>query len=130
MIYVFVFHYKENLINEKVKKKVHDVLSPVFTEGQIRKILNPYKSKIKWPPEDIANAISLRSVSPKAYRFLKNKNFPLPALSTLRSWASQIEIKEGIIESVMTLMQAKAKSMADHEKICCLCFDEIHQSRY
>jgi len=35
----------------------------------------------QWSPEDIASSITLRSVSPKAYCYLRNKlNYPLPGI--------------------------------------------------
>jgi hypothetical protein len=44
------------------------LLARIFTSGQIKKLSNPDRN-IHWSPEDIAAAISLRSVSPKAYRY-------------------------------------------------------------
>lgn len=63
---------------------------------------------MRWLPEDIASAISLRSVSPKAYRFLRLNSYPLPALSTLRNWAATFNLDEGILYSVLPLLKAKA----------------------
>lgn len=54
------------------------ILSKLFTPTQIDLLLHPKKKVFKWKPEDIASAISLRSISPKAYRFLLKKQFPLP----------------------------------------------------
>lgn len=54
------------------------ILSKLFISRQIDLLLHPKKKVFKWKSEDIASAISLRSVSPKAYRFLLKKNFPLP----------------------------------------------------
>lgn len=59
--------------------RVHSIFSKLFTPTQIDAILNGNKKIYKWTPEDIASAISLRSVSPKAYRYLREKrHFPLP----------------------------------------------------
>lgn len=44
-------------------------------------ILNKKKKVAKWEPEDIASAMTLRSISPKCYRYLKDKlEFPLPGI--------------------------------------------------
>ena len=86
---------QEKYLQRRVKEKVYEILSPVFTTGQINKLLNPHKKKIKWSNEDIASAIALRSVTPKGYRYLRKKNMPLPALSTLRKKASEIDINTG-----------------------------------
>jgi len=71
----------------------------------------------------------LRSFSPKAYRYLREKKkFPLPGnnnsikkkiiitiqlqlvgLSTLRTWAGNFSVEPGILNSVLTLMKAKGR---------------------
>lgn len=57
--------------------RVHSVFSKLFT--QIDAISNGNKKNYEWTPEDIASAIALRSVYPKAYRYLREKrHFPLP----------------------------------------------------
>lgn len=76
--------------------RVRKILSSVFTPGQIKLLLNPNKKKTHWSSEDIAAAISLRTVSPKAYRYLqKARNVPLPALSTLRRWVATLNVDNG-----------------------------------
>lgn len=59
--------------------KFKEKLSHLFTETQISQLLNKKKKVAKWNAEDISSAISLRSVSPKAYRYLREKKqYPLP----------------------------------------------------
>ncbi|XP_057658778.1 uncharacterized protein LOC130895480 isoform X2 [Diorhabda carinulata] len=78
-----------DVVKDSAHKKYQDALATVFTKGQIQKLMDPIKGKkIRWSSEDIASAISLRSVSPKAYRYLRTNSYPLPALSTLRRWVS------------------------------------------
>lgn len=66
---------------DKFPEKAAKLLSNIFSETQIKMIINP-KGKVKqWSPEDIASSITLRSVSPKAYCYLRNKlNYPLPGI--------------------------------------------------
>lgn len=55
------------------------LLSKLFTPTQINMILYPKLKVYKWTPDDISSAITLRSISPKAYRYLRDqKHFPLP----------------------------------------------------
>ncbi|CAH1980464.1 unnamed protein product [Acanthoscelides obtectus] len=115
-------------IEEKTALKYKDVLAKVFTLGQIKKLLNAGKKRVRWSPEDIATAISLRSVSPKAYRYLRVNNYPLPALSTLRSWVSSFDVHQGILKSVITLMQKKSLDCTEADRICVLSFDEMYVS--
>lgn len=105
--------------------KIHEILSRFFTPGQIHCILHPERH-IRWSPEDVASAISLKSISSKAYRYLRNKlKYPLPDISTLRKWARQFDCDTGILHNVMALMQAKANELTEFEKVTVLSFDEV-----
>lgn len=116
-------------IQDSTLQKYEHALATVFTPGQIKKLLDLEKGKkIRWSPEDIASAISLRSVSPKAYRYLKANNYPLPALSTLRRWASTFDLSPGILKNVTSLLQKKSSDLTDTDRICVLSFDEVYMS--
>ncbi|CAL1681191.1 unnamed protein product [Lasius platythorax] len=92
-------------------------------------LLNPTVQKMRWSADDIAVAISLRSVSPKAYRYLKNVlKIPLPGLSTLRKWASTFCVDEGILTDVLKIIKYKGRDMSDINKLIVVSFDEIHLS--
>lgn len=111
--------------NQDVSREVETVLSRYFSPGQIRCILRRQR-KIHWAAEDIASAISLKSVSAKAYRYLRNKlNYPLPHISTLRKWAQQFMCDTGVLCDVLALMKSKSKELTNFEKIAVLSFDEI-----
>ncbi|EZA51151.1 hypothetical protein X777_10276, partial [Ooceraea biroi] len=56
---------------DKQKQEI-DILKKVFTPGQIARLTSSTNSRIQWSPEDIVSAISLRSSSPKAYKYLRN----------------------------------------------------------
>lgn len=103
-------------------------LSNLLTPGQIKRILNPNKKYSSWTSEDIASAISLRSVSPKAYRYLRKNGYPLPALCTLRRWALNLQLSPGILTDVVELMKQKSTTMKENERLCSLSFDEIYIS--
>ncbi|XP_018375872.1 PREDICTED: uncharacterized protein LOC108769405 [Trachymyrmex cornetzi] len=91
---------KEKIMEKKERKKqmeqhTREVLSQIFTPGQIKVLMNRTKKRVVWLSEDIANAISLRCVSPKAYRYLRNVlKYPLPGLSTLRRYTASIKTAE------------------------------------
>jgi hypothetical protein len=53
---------EEQILKMKVLPNVR-TLEMILTPGQIRLLLNPSKRKIHWNADDIASAISLRSVS-------------------------------------------------------------------
>lgn len=111
------------------EKSDHTILQQIFTPGQIKLLLNPSKKKINWLSEDIAASISLRSISPRVYRYLRGRGFPLPALSTLtREWARRLHLQEGTLQCVIDLMKIKGKDMPVLDRLTTLSFDEIHIS--
>lgn len=115
--------------NEKYETKMYNVLKRVFTPGQIQILLNPSRKRIVWSSEDIASAMSLRCVSPKAYRYFKDvMNIPLPSLQTLRRWATNINVEPGVLNAILDCMRFKGKSMPDFEKLITLTFDEMYLS--
>lgn len=102
--------FQQKMESQKIKEKVYEILQPCFTKGQIKKLINPHKTKLMWDAADIASAISLRTVTPKGYKYLRKKNYPLPGLSTLRKRASKIILQEGVITQVLDVMEKKAKA--------------------
>ncbi|XP_071649173.1 uncharacterized protein [Temnothorax longispinosus] len=63
---------KTRVTKRVIKENVHNVLKRIFTPKQIDVLMsNERKKRVKWGLEDISAAIMLRSLSPKAYRFLK-----------------------------------------------------------
>ncbi|XP_077277125.1 uncharacterized protein LOC143905538 [Temnothorax americanus] len=119
----------EKRTNITIKKKVNKVLKNVFTPKQIERIMYPNKKRVKWNIENISSAISLRSVSPKAYRYLRKNKYPLPGLSTLRKWATRLNLDEGILKDVISVIKEKGKFMSASQKIVVLSFDEIYTSQ-
>ena len=61
--------------------KFSNILHDLFTPTQISLLLHKKQKPYKWQTEDIASAITLRSLSKKAYIYLRDKKgFPLPGL--------------------------------------------------
>lgn len=74
-----------------------EVLRKVFTPSQIAKLMSSTNSRIRWSSEDIKSAIYLRSLSPKAYKYLRNvKKIPLPSATTLQNWIENNNLKNEI----------------------------------
>jgi hypothetical protein len=84
--------------SENDKKKYSENIGKIFTSRQMKKIMDPNCKRIRWSSDDIASAMSLRSVSKKAYRYLRAHNYPFPALSTLRRWAATFNLDQGIFK--------------------------------
>ncbi|XP_025992264.2 THAP domain-containing protein 2 [Solenopsis invicta] len=80
---------------QNMEQHTRNVLTQVFTPGQIEVLMNPIKNRVIWSSEDITNALSLHRVSPKAYRYLRDVlKFPLPSISTLRRCTATIKTAE------------------------------------
>lgn len=130
--YKELFNKNQNLEKDlkKAKSEIPDltVLHKIFTPGQIKLLFNPSKKRIRWASDDIASSISLRSISPKLYRFLREQGFPLPGLSTLRDWAKCLNLEQGTLASVMELMKVKAREMPELNRLAVLAFDKIYIS--
>lgn len=112
-----------------MNQKFVKILNPFFTCGQSKMYMNPTHKMTCWSLQDILAAISLKSVSPKANRYLRKTNqIPLLAMSTLRRWIANFNIDEGILKDVLLIMKSKSRSMTEMERVTVLCFDEIHLS--
>lgn len=59
-------------MQKSAEKTATNILRTVFTPGQVKKLISPSRSRrIVWTLEDVRSAIALRSVSSKAYVFLR-----------------------------------------------------------
>jgi len=106
-----------------------DALQLVFTPGQVKKLMFSKDKRIKWSAEDISSAIALRSVSAKAYNYLREvKKIPLPCIQTLRNWNANFDVQPGILKDVLKIMHIKGRDLSAIEKLIVICFDEIYIS--
>lgn len=122
-----LLYYKIKSKGGKSLSKVEavNILKKVLTENQIS-ILLKKKKRVNWTTDEIAVAFTIRYFSKKCYIFLRSKlNFPLPALSTLRSWASKITIKPGILKDVLIFLKVAGENMSPREKTLVISFDEV-----
>ena len=72
---------ENEILKMNFNDKVVNLFSHIFTLPQINYFLNPMNKITKWGIDDITGAISLRSKSPKAYRYLRESlKYPLPGL--------------------------------------------------
>jgi len=52
-------------------------------------------------------------------------NYPLPALSSLKRWASRLDVSEGILKDVLLMMKLAGEDFTSFEKVVVLQFDEV-----
>ncbi|KAJ8884956.1 hypothetical protein PR048_011152 [Dryococelus australis] len=71
--------------------------------------------------------ITLRSVSRKAYVYMRNKvGLQLPGLSTIRKWTINLRFRSGTETEVLTALVALSKIMNEIERLAILSFDETN----
>ena len=101
------------------------VIEKVFTQNQIQ-LLTGDKKRVNWTAKEICDAFTIRYHSQITYKLLRQEfGFPLPCLSSLRSWSSKIDMRHGVLQENITLMGIVGSNMDDMEKVCVLAFDEM-----
>lgn len=91
--------------------------------------MSSHNARIKWSSEDIISAIALRSLSPKAYTYLRNvKKFPFPCAATLHNWVASFNVAPGILIDVIKIMTDKGNNLSTTEKLTVITFDEVYIS--
>lgn len=99
-------------------------LSTFMSASQVDCILQG-KSVHRWVDDDIGHALSLRNLSSKAYRLIRNRwNMPLPSLSTIKRRTRQFKVEPGVLLSVLALLKEKASTMTERDRVSVLSFDE------
>lgn len=121
-----IHHYKNKCTGiYNLDKKLHEILRKILSENQIKLLLGKRK-KVIWNEEEMAVAFTLRYYSKKSYIYLREKlNYPLPGLSSLRRWASKINMRHGMLKDVLKFMKLAEEAMSDFEKCVVLQFDEV-----
>lgn len=122
-------YYKNKNLNKSSKSAKEEtartLLQQVLTKNQIA-LLSEKKKRVNWTNDEISIAFTLRYYSKKSYLFLKNKlHYPLPALSTLRNWASKIDVSEGILRDILLMLKLAGESFTEMERTVILQFDEV-----
>ena len=86
---------------------VRKIFSKRFTTRQIKLFLNG-KSKTVWTEEDVSKSLCLRAKSISAYEYVRSCwKIPLPSVSTLHRWVSQIKFAPGLLKCVMSMMKCE-----------------------
>lgn len=99
--------------------KLTQILSSMFSPSQLEVLKG--KKKVHWKAEDIKKAFSLRYLSKRAYLFIKTDfKIPLPAVQTLQKWSSRVNMRKGILNEVLQLVEVAGMQMTEIEKLCIL----------
>lgn len=111
--------------NIEFDKRVKQVFKEIFSENQID-ILLKNKSKARWTSEELSKAFTLRYFSKRAYIYLREKlHYPLPGISTLQHWAANINLRNGILEDILRIMDISGQAKSKLFRVTVLSFDEV-----
>lgn len=120
---------KVNTDSVEEAKKIEDLLSSIFSKNQLHLLMNK-KRKVNWTQNEIQVAFAIRYLSKRCYNYLKDElKYPLPSISSLKSWANGIEMNRGILTNVIQIMKAAGAKLKNKDKICVLAFDEMSIKR-
>lgn len=112
-------------LHGNITSRIRENLKKHFSQSQVNSMLEG-KRVTHWQEEDICRAVALRSLSSKAYSFLRKQvSFPLPSVSTINRWVMKLDVECGVLLSVLHLLKQKALTMSEYDRVCVLSFDEM-----
>jgi len=110
---------QSTLLLEKVQSEMSSILSP----QQLDKL---QRRRVIWTTEDIVKALTIRSISIKAYETLSSVwKMPLPGVSTLRRFCKNFTCSAGVLTDVVHVLTQHSKTLTPLSKLCVLLFDEM-----
>lgn len=112
-------------LNGKERDKfVREALQDLFSKAQLDRLL--LNKLTHWSDEDYSNAMVLLSLSSRAYQFMRSTlKYPLPAISSVKSFACNLHCVPGLMIPVLRMMQAKAPTFSRLQKQLNGSFDEM-----
>jgi len=104
---------------ENSNRKLNSIVSP----QQMKKLM---KGKPRWTTEDIVKALTVRSISLKAYETAALVwKYPLPSVSTLRRFAKNFTCAPGVLSSVVEILKQHSRTLDPLSRLTVLMFDEM-----
>ena len=124
----------EDLEKKSVLQREHILNLKSFYEGDSLKLVKQLTMKGKkvrrFSDEVRTFASALHYYSPRAYEYVR-KYFQLPHKSTLRSWMSNVECRQGFCTPAFEELSRRRESdKADNFKVCSLVADEISLKKH
>lgn len=114
--------------NNCVDARVKEILSEFFTPNQVD-ILLKKKSKARWTADEISKAFTLRYFSKRAYIYMRQTlKYPLPGISTLQSWASNVDLQHGVLKDILRVMETCGDKKTELQRLTVLTYDEVKVS--
>lgn len=116
---------KLTVSNLNIETKIKEKLEHFLTSNQLD-ILLKKKIKARWTSDELSQAFTIRYFSRGCYVYLRKQlNYPLPGISTLQHWAANINLRTGILEDVIKIMDIYGKLKSERNRVAVLSFDEV-----
>lgn len=111
-------------------EEIESSVGSIFSPKQVAYLLKCYqkdgKGRVVWEKEDLASALTLLSMSPKIYEFLRRKRgLPLPSPPTVRRYMAQFPVEPGVQYSVFEGLKTLGAKKTLQEKTVVLAYDEM-----
>ena len=100
-----------------------------YSSAQVQRTLHPTKQFVKnYSKKDVINALILKSISGKAFEFVRSKNvMALPSRQTQERFLKNFKCEPGLLTDGISILEKKLQSSDSiHEKFASLCFDEMN----
>lgn len=111
--------------NIAFEEKAKDVFGNFLTSNQIDIALKK-NSRARWTTEETSKAFTIRYFSKRCYVYLCDTlKYPLPGISTLQSWAANLNLRSGILQDVFNIMDVSGKPKNELKRLTVLSFDEV-----
>ena len=123
-----IMQSKLNKLEENFETTIMEAFSDFLTPNQID-ILTKKKTKARWTNDEISRAFTLRYFSVRVYIYVRDTlKYPLPGISTLQRWASNISLRGGLLTDVIKIMELSGIDKTDRDRVTVLSFDETKVS--
>ncbi len=99
-----------------------------YSNAAIKALLRgKWKLIRNWSKKDLTVALTLKTISPKCFRYLRQLGmFPLPGQSNLLKYFQEFKLPAGYLDPVHELIKIKSKSLLPHKLKVVLVFDAVH----
>jgi Transposase protein len=107
------------------KDSIMAAMKKRFTPAQIDRLL--FNKKSNWSSTDYGAAIILLGLSSKGYIYVRTQyELPLPCVSAVKEYLSNITFSPGALDSIFSLMEYVGGTMDEKMKKVGFSFDEMH----
>ena len=117
------------VINIKAKyNKLAKAARRTLSDAQLQ-VLQGSGKRPRWSDGEIANAVMLRKISKKAYRFAQSKmGLPLPHPRTIERWTANVPARPGFQPCANVLFAYLEQNCDEFRRLAVLSFDEMRLS--